>query len=249
MYAFVRHMSSAVISSGIRKTLLMLTCVRSKIGTFQVMLRPHPLATRISHINSAVRTSRDESMAEKSALVILATGAEEMETVITVDVLRRAKINVTLAGLEGGDPVICSRGVKLVPDASLEEAVQRGPFDVVVMPGGLGGAKRLAESDKVKRVLEDQEKAGRFIAAVCAAPTALVSHGVAKGRQITSHPSVREVVEKSSDYSYSEARVCRDAAVITSRGPGTCFEFALGIVEALVGAEVAKQVAEPMVLP
>lgn len=186
---------------------------------------------------------------EKSALVILATGAEEMETVITVDVLRRAKINVTLAGLEGVDPVVCSRGVKIVPDASLEEAIKKGHFDVVVMPGGLGGAKKLAESERVKRILEDQEKSNGFIAAVCAAPTALVSHGVAKGRRVTSHPSVREAIEKNSDYTYSEARVCRDGTTITSRGPGTCFEFALGIVEALVGADVAKQVAEPMVLP
>lgn len=243
-------MSVAVISSRIRKGIS--TCLASKLGTLASTLSF--CSTRnIYLINSKVHVSRDMSIvamaSEKSALVVLATGAEEMETVITVDVLRRAKINVTLAGLEGSDPVVCSRGVKLVPDTSLDEAVLKGPFDVVVLPGGLGGAKKLAESDKVKRVLQDQEKANRLIAAVCAAPTALVSHGIAKGRQITSHPSVREAIQKSSDYSYSEARVCRDATTITSRGPGTCFEFALGIVEALVGADVAKQVAEPMVLP
>ena len=76
--------------------------------------------------------------AAKKALVILAPGAEEMETVISVDVLRRAKIDVTLAGLDGNEPVECSRSVKIVPDVSLDEAVDRGPFDVVLLPGGLG---------------------------------------------------------------------------------------------------------------
>ena len=117
---------------------------------------------------------------EKRALVILAPGAEEMETVISTDVLRRGKINVTLAGLDSADPVECSRKVRIVPDMSLDEAAQKGPYDVVVLPGGLGGAKRLAESDKVKQVLQAQEGAGGFVAAVCAAPSALLSHGISK---------------------------------------------------------------------
>ena len=117
---------------------------------------------------------------EKRALVILAPGAEEMETVISTDVLRRAKINVTLAGLDSAEPVICSRNVCIVPDMSLDDAVLRGPYDIVVLPGGLGGSKRLADSEKVKSVLISQESAGGFVAAVCAAPSALLSHGISK---------------------------------------------------------------------
>ncbi len=117
---------------------------------------------------------------EKRALVILAPGAEEMETVISTDVLRRAKINVTLAGLDSAEPVICSRNVRIVPDMSLDDAVLNGPYDIVVLPGGLGGSKRLADSDKVKSVLQLQESAGGFVAAVCAAPSALLSHGISK---------------------------------------------------------------------
>ena len=71
------------------------------------------------------------------ALVIFATGSEEMETVITVDVLRRGEIDVTLAGLEGGQekPVKCSRDVVIQPDCSLKEAMTKGPYDMVVLPG------------------------------------------------------------------------------------------------------------------
>ena len=129
----------------------------------------------------------------KKALVILSPGAEEMETVISVDVLRRAKIEVTLAGLESSDPVECSRSVKIVPDMSLENAMKQGPYNVIVLPGGLGGAKCLSESLKVKELLAQQERNNGFVAAVCAAPSALLCHGIATGKTITSHPVVKDV--------------------------------------------------------
>jgi protein DJ-1 len=79
----------------------------------------------------------------KTALVFLAPGAEEMETVITVDVLRRGGIEVMLAGVDGPDPVLCSRNVKLVPDDALEN-VRNNVFDAVIIPGGLKGAEACA---------------------------------------------------------------------------------------------------------
>lgn len=179
------------------------------------------------------------------ALVILSEGAEEMETVITVDVLRRANIDVTLAGLTGVEPVVCSRKVKIVPDVALKDATLKGPYDVVVCPGGAGGANNLAESSDVGSILQEQEKSGRLVAAVCAAPIALASHKIFTGKNVTSHPSVKE---KLGDYKYSEERVVQDGKLITSRGPGTCFEFALKIVEALEGKEKADSLVAPMLL-
>ena len=76
----------------------------------------------------------------KKALVFLAEGAEEMETVITVDTLRRAGIEVTLAGLNGDSPVLCSRNVRVVPDVALD-SVSSQTFDAVIVPGGLKGAE------------------------------------------------------------------------------------------------------------
>ncbi|KAK3104938.1 hypothetical protein FSP39_013491 [Pinctada imbricata] len=181
-----------------------------------------------------------------SAVVILAEGAEEMETVITVDVLRRGEIDVTLAGLAGSDPVTCSRNVMIVPDCSLDDAVKKGPYDVVVCPGGGKGAENLGESSKVKELLSSQEKEGRLIAAVCAAPTALNKHGIAKGSTVTSHPSVKDKLTES--YTYSEDRVVQHGKLITSRGPGTCFEFALKIVEDLQGKDKADKLVPPMLV-
>lgn len=76
-----------------------------------------------------------------------------------------------------------------------------------------------------------------------------LSLSLPQGKQVTSHPCVQQQLEQSGDYCYSEARVCQDGTVITSRGPGSCFEFALAIVTALVGEQVARDVAGPMMLP
>jgi protein DJ-1 len=178
------------------------------------------------------------------ALVLLADGAEEIEVTVTVDVLRRGEIDVVVAGVDGPDTVACSRGVRLTPDCSLAEV--RGPFDVVVLPGGLGGTERLCSSTDVGKVLTEQEAAGRDIAAICAAPLALVHHRVCAGREFTSHPSVRADVEGYGYY--REDRVVEDEGLITSRGPGTAFEFALALVAKLAGRERADSLRGPMLL-
>jgi protein DJ-1 len=79
----------------------------------------------------------------KRALLFLADGAEEMETVITVDVLRRGGVEVTVAGVNGEQTVTCSRLVKIEPDCALDK-VKSELFDAVIVPGGLKGAETCA---------------------------------------------------------------------------------------------------------
>lgn len=180
-----------------------------------------------------------------TALVLLAEGSEEMEAVITIDVLRRGQIDVTVAGIDGADPVRCSRGVVLIPDVALSE-VERD-FDIVVLPGGAEGAKRLAQSAAVGELLRAQEEQGRWVGAICAAPIAFPAHGVFRDRQLTSHPSVKPRVETWGQY--SEHSVVADRNLITSRGPGTAFAFALRIVGTLTDAQRMVQVRAPMMFP
>uniref|UniRef100_A0A8C3EIX4 protein deglycase n=4 Tax=Neognathae TaxID=8825 RepID=A0A8C3EIX4_CORMO len=196
---------------------------------------PAPSFTTISLIEAP------QEMASKRALVILAKGAEEMETVIPTDVMRRAGIKVTVAGLTGKEPVQCSRDVFICPDASLEDARKEGPYDVVVLPGGNLGAQNLSESAAVKDILKDQESRKGLIAAICAGPTALLAHGIGYGSKVTTHPLAKDKMMNGAHYSYSESRVEKDGNILTSRGPGTSFEFGLAIVETLLGKEVAEQ--------
>ena len=180
-----------------------------------------------------------------TALVLVAQGSEEIEAVISIDVLRRGGVEVTVAGVDGDDPIRCSRGVVITPDVALDSVTD--DFDIVVLPGGAEGAQRLAESAKVGEILRKHEKSGRWVGAICAAPMALQAHGVFRNRQLTSHPSVKEMLEDWGEY--SENPVVADGNLITSRGPGTAFPFALRIVGILADAKRMVDVRAPMMFP
>ncbi|CAG5092983.1 Similar to dj-1beta: Protein dj-1beta (Drosophila melanogaster), partial [Cotesia congregata] len=147
------------------------------------------------------------AMAKKTAILLMADGAEEMEAVITADVLRRAGIDVTIASITGNDCIKCSRDVKICADTQLD-AVKNNSFDAVILPGGLGGSKALASSKEVGELLKKQESEGRVIAAICAAPTALKAHGIAPGKQVTSYPAMKD--QLVNYYKYLEDIVVTD---------------------------------------
>lgn len=105
----------------------------------------------------------------------------------------------------------------------------------------------MAESELVGKVLKQFESDGKIIAAICAAPTVLLAHSIAIGKNLTSYPSMRDQLE--SAYKYDDKNiVVQDGQLITSRGPGTAFDFGLKLVEVLVGSEKAKAVASAMLL-
>ena len=179
-------------------------------------------------------------------LVPLAQGCEELEAVTIIDLLRRAGIEVVAAGLDDG-LVKCSRGVVLMPDASLDEVLDQ-TFDMIVLPGGLPGADHLRDDPRIQQLLRQMAEQGRYTAAICAAPKVLASAGVLDGRQATAYPGVLSAEDLPATRVLDEA-VVRDGSVITSRGPGTAMDFALSLIEALLGPEQRAAVEGPLVRP
>ncbi len=177
-----------------------------------------------------------------TALILMAKGVEEMEAVICADVLRRAGVETLLLGLDSGESVEGSRGIVLGVDQAFEGDEKA---DLVVLPGGGEGAKRLAEDERVLALLQRFEKEGAWIAAICAAPIALVAAGVGKGKTMTSHPSVKETVEPFAG-SYVEEAVAIDDHLVTGRGPGAAFDFALDLIGLCVSPQKAAEVRSPM---
>ncbi|MBI1865218.1 MAG: DJ-1/PfpI family protein [Nitrospirae bacterium] len=170
---------------------------------------------------------------KKRVLVPLAQGFEEIEAVSVIDILRRADIEVVVAGLEEG-PLAGRTGIRIVPDSLLEDVADQD-FDMVVLPGGLEGTRRLAADPRLKKVLaKAMGTEGKFVGAICAAPTVLAEHGLAAGRRV--------VQDKMKDAVYESSRVVRDDRLITSRGAGTAVEFAFALVEALLGPEAVARV-------
>ncbi|XP_066593150.1 protein dj-1beta-like [Prorops nasuta] len=183
------------------------------------------------------------NMAKKTAILLIAEGSEEMEAVITADVLRRGGVDVTITSISNDECVKCSRDVKVCADTKLA-AVADQKYDVVILPGGLEGSKTFACSDEVGKILKKQEEKEGIIAAICAAPTALKAHKIYTGKQITSYPSMKDQLTDS--YKYLEEKVVVDGNLITSRGPATAFAFGLAIVEKLINKDTACTVAKGM---
>ncbi|MEN8108799.1 MAG: DJ-1 family glyoxalase III, partial [Pseudomonadota bacterium] len=167
-----------------------------------------------------------------SVLVPLAQGCEELEAVIIVDLLRRAGVDVVTAGLDA-QPVRASRGIVLVPDTTLEQVIERD-FDMLVLPGGLPGADHLENDARLRGLLQSMSAAGKYTAAICAAPKVLASAGLLDGKRATSYPGAFETTAVAG-LEYVDDSVVADGKVITSRGPGTAMDFALQLIETLVG--------------
>ncbi len=172
-----------------------------------------------------------------SVLVPLAQGCEELEATTIVDLLRRAEIGVVTAGLDD-KPVRASRGMVLVPDTTLDQALKQ-QYDMVVLPGGLPGADNLNNDPRIRALLTRMAASDRFTAAICAAPKVLASAGLLKGRKATSFPGALDAFE---GLDYRSDPVVRDGKVITSRGPGTAMDFSLELIEILAGKEKRDQV-------
>lgn len=177
-------------------------------------------------------------------LIPLADGCEELEAVTLIDLLRRAGVEVTTAGLKPGI-VKASRGVQLVPDVTLDVALQ-DDYDMVALPGGMPGATHLKEDARILDLLRKMAAAGKYTAAICAAPMVLAEAGVLAGKQATSYPGF---LDGLPGVNVSAEAVVRDGTVLTSRGPGTAMDFALALIETLAGREKRDQVEAGLVRP
>lgn len=181
-----------------------------------------------------------------SVLVPLAPGFEDLEAVTIVDLLRRAGIQVVTAGLQPG-LIQGSRGMRVAPDATLDEVLER-PFDMIALPGGLPGAEHLKNDARIQALLKRMAAAGKYTSAICAAPMALAQAGLLDGRRATSYPGSLDGV-KLRDTTYLNDAVVVDGHVVTSRGPGTAMDFALTLVELLAGKEKRDHVEAGLVRP
>jgi 4-methyl-5(b-hydroxyethyl)-thiazole monophosphate biosynthesis len=175
--------------------------------------------------------------------IILADGFEEVEAIAPIDALRRAGVEVIIAGLSK-EPVSSARNVKIVPDVSIEE-LNPQELDMVILPGGAGGVEKLKQDKRVEALVKALESKGKYISAICAAPTALAKFGLLEGKKATAYPTLKEDIKPAL---FVEDKVVEDDRVITSQGPGTALLFGIKLVEKLAGKEKAREVAQKMLV-
>ena len=175
----------------------------------------------------------------KKVCVLLADGFEEIEGLTVVDLLRRAKIYVDTISIMDDYIVHGAHGINVQTEDLFDE-VDFDEFDMVVLPGGMPGTLNLKNHDGVRYVVKQYAKEGRYVGAICAAPTILKSLGVLEGRRATCYPSVEDEME---DVVLTETAVVVDENIITSQGVGTAIDFGLKLIEILDGEEKAKEIA------
>ena len=173
--------------------------------------------------------------------IFLADGFEEIEAVVTIDVLRRSGARVQTVSIMNGLTVVGSHDIRIQADALFLEA----DFDdatMLVLPGGGRGTDNLLAYRGLKDLLTQKTRFGIWLAAICAAPKVLAQHGLLQGKRATIYDGMQgELTDNGACYVAGEDIVV-DAGVVTSRGPGTALPFALCLVELLKGAPIADKV-------
>ena len=179
----------------------------------------------------------------KKAYVFLADGFEEIEGLTVVDIMRRAKIDVETISITGQKQINGAHKIIVEADRLFEET-DFSDGDMLVLPGGMPGTLNLKNHDGVRYVVKQYAKEGRYVGAICAAPTILKSLGVLEGRRATCYPGVEDEME---DVVLTETAVVVDENIITSQGVGTAIDFGLKLIEILDGEEKAKEIADSIV--
>jgi len=174
----------------------------------------------------------------KSALVVVAEGFEDIEAVAPVDLMTRAGIAVTVAGIRPGS-VKAAYGTTIVPDCDVNQ-LQDSAFDAVVFPGAVQNAESLAGDPQIVALVRQYNSSGKLVAAICASPSHLLGEaaGILKGKRATGHPEFHDRLAATGAI-VTDDDVTVDGNIITGRGPGAALHFALRIVEYLAGRETA----------
>lgn len=179
-------------------------------------------------------------------LIPLAPGFEEIEAITVVDILRRAGIEVVVAGLRPG-AVSGSHQIRVMPDLDLEDVLDQ-QFDMIALPGGMPGADNLEKDHRVMDLLRRADEQGAYTAAICAAPKVLAAAGLLENRRATSYPGFLDP-DAVPGMELADEAVVQDDRRITSRGAGTAMDFALSLVENLAGPAMRKTVEEGLQRP
>ena len=172
----------------------------------------------------------------------LATGFEDIEALIPLDIMRRAGVDFKTVSITGDLYVESAHGVSIKADMLIEDA-DMSDAGLIMLPGGLPGATNLNAHNGVKKAIIEQNARGKMIGAICAAPMVLGGIGLLQGRRATCYPGFEKYLE-GAEYTHELCTV--DGNITTGEGPAAALPYAYTLLAALTDRQTADQVAEGM---
>ena len=174
--------------------------------------------------------------------IILGKGFEEIEAIAPCDILRRGGVQVQFAGIDGLE-ITGSNGITVKADIPVEEMDLKN-VEMIVLPGGLRGVNAIRNSEVAMNAVQTAYAAGKYVAAICAAPTILADLGYTNAKQVTVYPDMRSQMGPAA---LKDAPVASDCTILTGRAAGAALDFGYLLLEKLKGAEVAEKIRTAMV--
>ena len=170
----------------------------------------------------------------------LAEGFETVEALCVVDILRRGGVEVTTVSISDDIQVESKQEVKVVADKIFAEC-DFSDGDALFLPGGIPGTPNLKAQEGLKALLHKYNDEGKYIAAICAAPTVLGVNGMLEGKKATCYPGCEDELY-GAEYTASDVEV--DGNIITSKGMGTTIELGLKLLEILVDKTMSEEIGK-----
>ena len=170
--------------------------------------------------------------------ILLGSGFEEAEALVPADLLRRAKIPVCLAGVDG-DAVTGAHGITVQTDCPVSQ-VKESELELLMLPGGLGGVDAIRASDAAVSLIRRCHDRGVRLAAICAAPTVLAGLGLLDGVRAVCYPGMEG--QMPGAVPQPGTPVVEDGSIVTGEAAGSAFPFGLKLIEVLRGRELADKV-------
>ena len=172
--------------------------------------------------------------------VFMADGTEEVEALTVIDLLRRAKVDVVTVSVMGKKQVVTSHKIGVEADELYGESDYMDG-DMIVLPGGMPGTTHLKNHEELRKVLFAYKDAGKYLAAICAAPSVYGANGMLEGKKAICYPGFEEELKGAV---VTNEGVVTDGQFITSKGLGTAIDFSLQLITLLVNAETAENIAK-----
>ena len=174
----------------------------------------------------------------------LAEGFEDIEALAPVDILRRGGVEVKTVSITGSEYVKSAHGVTVKADTVFENVDSYDDADLLLLPGGMPGSLNLKNHDGVKKVVSEHNEKGRYIGAICAAPSVLGALGLLKGKKVTCYPGFEKYLDGAE---YTAQLFTVDGNIITGKGPAASFPYAYRLLSLFRDGDDVKAIADGMI--